>query len=391
MRFDVSHVLANRGTPRDWDVLMNEARELAELADELGLNGFWLGEHHFDAEGADQLPNPLMLHVDLAARTRNIRLGVAAIGMPNWHPLRLAEDVAMLDRLSGGRVDLALSRGILAGEIVNFNPAADRADEAQSRAIFQEGLDILVQAWTAEKFAHSGERYTLPWPGIVWNSKAMDPYKAADGTLASLPIIPQPTQRPHPPLYAVSQQEPGWRLAAHQGLGIISSHPVGRKLRELNAAYQQECEKVGRPAHTFKVAPASRTLYVAETEQEAREVMGPTVNARFELIARVRGLGAWLDVDEDPEDPKWAGMEGYDVLMAHDQLFVGTPQSVADRMVRLYEQEGWEHFILGSGQAPVDGIERSYRLLAQEVIPEVLRRTGQTQSPFPVGAALGAR
>lgn len=383
MRFDLLHVLANRGKPRAWDVLMNEARDLAEHCDELGFEGFWLGEHHFDAEGADQLPNPLMLHADLATRTRSIRLGVAAIGLPLWHPVRLAEDIAMLDHLSRGRVDIAVGRGILKGEIVNLNPEADRADEQKSRAIFQEHLDIVKQAWTAEKFSHRGERYTIPQPDLVWNGTAMDPYKDENGVVTSLPIIPQPVQQDMP-LWAVSQQEDGIRLAAHQGLSFITSHPAGEKLRRLNAAYDEECEKLGRrPRNAFPVAPASREFYIAETEQEARQAMEEACNARFDLISRVRGLQAWLDVDEDPDDPRWGRMSGYDIMMEHDHLFIGTPDQVADRMVHMYEDEGWEHFMLGLSQAPVEGVKRGLTLLAEEVIPEVLRRTGQTRGLWP--------
>ncbi len=379
------HVLSNRGEHRPWDVLMNDAREIAEYADELGYNGLWLGEHHFDAEGADQLPNPLMMHTDLASRTKNIRLGVAAIGLPLWHPVRLAEDIGMLDYFSGGRVEIALSRGILKGEIVNLNPEADRADEEKSRAIFQENLDVLKQAWTAEKFSHKGERYTIPWPETAWNSKAMDPYKGEDGFIESLPIIPQTVQKPYPPLYAVSQQEDGIRLAAHQGMGFITSHPAGKKLRRLNDAYNEEADKVGRPAHVYRVAPAVREFYVAETEKEAREVMQNFVNARFDLISRVRGLQAWLDIDEDPEDPKLKAMEGFDLMMERDYLFIGTPDQVADRMVHMYEDEGWEHFMFGLGQAPVDALKRSMKLMSEEVLPKVLQRTGQTVSLFPEG------
>ncbi len=383
MRFDLMHVLSNRGEDRPWDVLLDEAREFAVLADDLGFSGFWLGEHHFDAEGADQLPNPLMLHADLAARTQNIRLGVAAIGLPLWHPIRLAEDIAMLDHFSKGRLDIAVGRGILKGEIVNLNPEADRADEKKSRAIFQEHLDIVKKAWTEEKFRHSGERYTIPWPETAWNSRAMDPYKDGSGNLESLPIIPHPVQKPTPPLFAASQQEDGVRLAARQGLGFMTSHPAGKKLRLLNQAYNEECERVGRPAYTFPVAPASRRVFIAESEKEARALTEESVNARFDLIARVRGLQAWLDIDEDPEDPKLKAMAGFDVMMERDYLFIGTPDSVTDRIVHMYEDEGWEHFMLGLAQAPADAVTRSMTLMAEEVIPRVLERTGQRISPWP--------
>src|SRR5262245_3822549 len=177
MRFDLFHVLSNRGRTKPWDELLDETRQRTELGDELGYDGIWLGEHHYDGEGSDQLPNPVMMHADLAARTQRIRLGIAAIGLPLWHPVRLAEDLAMLDHFSKGRVDVAFSRGILPGEIMNINPEADRRNEEKSRAIFQENLDIVKKAWTEDPFRHHGERFTLPWPETGWGGSAMRDYE----------------------------------------------------------------------------------------------------------------------------------------------------------------------------------------------------------------------
>ncbi|MDF2444743.1 MAG: hypothetical protein JWR01_2946, partial [Subtercola sp.] len=105
MRFDVSTVLANPGRKKLWSELLDDVRERAELADAYGFDGLWIGEHHFNAEGDDNLPNPVLLAADLAARTTRIRLGMGAVALPSWHPIRLAEDLAMLDHFSNGRVD----------------------------------------------------------------------------------------------------------------------------------------------------------------------------------------------------------------------------------------------------------------------------------------------
>jgi alkanesulfonate monooxygenase SsuD/methylene tetrahydromethanopterin reductase-like flavin-dependent oxidoreductase (luciferase family) len=376
MRFDLFHVLSNRGNKRPWGDLLDETRKRTELGDELGFDGIWLGEHHYDGEGSDQLPNPVMMHADLAARTERIRLGIAAIGLPLWHPVRLAEDLAMLDHFSKGRVDVAFSRGILAGEIMNINPEADRRNEEQSRAIFQEHLDIVKKAWTEDPFRHKGERYTFPWPEVGWGGKAMAAYEDDSGHLTGLPVIPKPFQKPMPPIYAVSQHEPGFRHAAQNGMGVISSHPTGNKLGALNAAYDEEAATHGRPEHFAAVAPAVREFCVAETEAEARADIYDFVVSRFDVIRRVRGLGAWLDIDEDPEDPKLQAMDGFDLMMERDYLFVGTPDSVAQRMVKLHRERGWEHFILAVGDMAPEKIERSMRLMAEEVIPRVRSAVG---------------
>jgi alkanesulfonate monooxygenase SsuD/methylene tetrahydromethanopterin reductase-like flavin-dependent oxidoreductase (luciferase family) len=376
MRFDLLHLLGNRGRTRPWGQLLDETRNRIALGEELGFDGVWLGEHHFDGEGNDQLPNPVMMLADLAARTERIRLGIAAIGLPLWHPIRLAEDLAMLDHFSQGRVDVAFSRGILRAEIVNINPEADRRDETKSREIFQEHLDIVKKAWTEDPFRHRGQRYTIPWPETSWGGKSMKDYEDENGYLTGVPVIPRPFQKPMPPIYAVSQSEAGFRHAAANGMGVISSHPVGKKLAALDAAYDEEAERFGRPAHVTKVAPAVRDFCLAETEEEARSVVYDSVIARFEVIKRVRGLGEWLDLDENPDDPKLQAMNGFDLMMERDLLFVGTPDSVAERMIRLHKEKGWEHFILSAGtQASADNVERTMRLMAEEVIPRVRRET----------------
>jgi alkanesulfonate monooxygenase SsuD/methylene tetrahydromethanopterin reductase-like flavin-dependent oxidoreductase (luciferase family) len=362
MRFDLIHFLPNPGRTRPWGALLDDARARAELADELGFDGLWLGEHHFDAEGTDQLPNPVMLAADLAARTSRIRLGMSAVTLPLWHPVRLAEDLAMLDHFSGGRLDVAFSRGILAGEILNLNADADRADEARSRAIFAEHLEIVKRAWTEDPFSWHGERYDLPHPASRWPGKAYTSYHGDDGLLEGLAIIPQPLQAPMPPLFAVTQQEEGFRQAARDGMGVITSHPTGRRLAGLNAAYREEAGDGSR-----RSAIVLRDVMVAETDAEARRLMEPSVTERFELIRRVRGLGAWLDLGEDPEDPALRATSGFDLLLERDYLMCGSPDSVAERMIRVAREQEVDHWMLSTATSD----ERALRRFAEEVLPAV--------------------
>ncbi|UKD57710.1 LLM class flavin-dependent oxidoreductase [Amycolatopsis sp. FU40] len=372
MRFDVFYVLANQGRGRAWSDLLDEVRRRVVLADELGFDGMWLGEHHFDAEGTDQLPNPVLLCADLAARTQQIRLGMAAVSLPLWHPIRLAEDLAMLDHFSGGRVDVAFSRGILAGEIVNLNPDADRANEAQSRAIFDEHLAMVRAAWTQDPFSWQSERYQIPRPKMKWPAKAYESYHDSAGYLAGLAVLPQPVQSPTPPLYAVSQGLEGFRSAARQGLGIITSHSTPRRAQKLGAAYAEVAAQHGGPP-SYMPGPCVlvRDTCVAATDAEAREMMEEQVAVRFELIKRVRGLGEWLEEDEDPSDPAFESMKPFDLMMDRDYLLVGSPDTVAERMIRMHRDYGIEHWSLALGRVSDEQLETTLRLLADEVLPAV--------------------
>src|SRR5215472_11529971 len=101
--------------------MVDFALEQTLAVEEAGFNTVWMGEHHFGGEGFDVHPNPVLTSAYFAAKTSMIRLGLAAVIAPEWHPLRLAEDIAALDQLSGGRVDCGVGRGITSRELSNLN------------------------------------------------------------------------------------------------------------------------------------------------------------------------------------------------------------------------------------------------------------------------------
>jgi alkanesulfonate monooxygenase SsuD/methylene tetrahydromethanopterin reductase-like flavin-dependent oxidoreductase (luciferase family) len=114
MRFGLFHNLHDLTKRRDYSELLDELRELAAICDETDFDVLWMPEHHFSVWGRELLPNPLMTAVDLAARTTRLRIGIAAAIVTFWHPLRAAEDIALLDQLTGGRVEIG-SGGAITG------------------------------------------------------------------------------------------------------------------------------------------------------------------------------------------------------------------------------------------------------------------------------------
>src|SRR3984885_11009943 len=131
---------------RHYQATINELREQAQCADEHGWTSMMLAEHHFEVEGYQVTPNPLMLNVFLAQHTKRLRHGQMGLVLPNWNPLRLAEDIAIADHLTGGRLDVGLSRGYqprssgVLGQHYNvINAGSDRAEaEARNRQVFEE-------------------------------------------------------------------------------------------------------------------------------------------------------------------------------------------------------------------------------------------------------------
>ncbi len=132
----------------------------AKCMDERGYNTFWMAEHHFQPEGTELIPNLLMMAMHLVNVTKNLKIGCGFNVVPMWHPLRLAEDYAMADVLSGGRVIFGVARGYHTREVESFG--APLTDQNANRELFEEGVDIIFKAFEGKPFSHKGKFYTIP-------------------------------------------------------------------------------------------------------------------------------------------------------------------------------------------------------------------------------------
>jgi alkanesulfonate monooxygenase SsuD/methylene tetrahydromethanopterin reductase-like flavin-dependent oxidoreductase (luciferase family) len=207
--------------------VFDTAAALAQATDALGYDTLWLAEHHFQHEGYECIPNIPMLAVDLAHRTGRVKIGCAFNIVPTWHPLRLAEDYATADILTGGRVVFGVGRGYHSREVETFgNPMLD--GEA-NRVLFEEQVEILLKAFSAESFAHHGQHYTIP-PDV--------PYRGY--RLKEITLVPRPT---HPvevwqPIVSGSARSLDF-MARHGIKGVISATAesvVERWLQDYQAA-----------------------------------------------------------------------------------------------------------------------------------------------------------
>ena len=163
--------------------------DAACLSDKLGFDSFWLTEHHFQYEGYEVVPNGILLGAIIAERTEQIHIGMAFNIVPQWHPLRLAEDFATLHNISGGRGILGVGRGTVPREaetlgslIGSFdNPDQATADDF-NRKQFDEAMEIIQLALNEESFSYHGEIYDFPPPGIPDRG----------GTVQELTLVPRP-------------------------------------------------------------------------------------------------------------------------------------------------------------------------------------------------------
>jgi alkanesulfonate monooxygenase SsuD/methylene tetrahydromethanopterin reductase-like flavin-dependent oxidoreductase (luciferase family) len=163
--------------------VFDKAEAIAKTLDRLGYDRFWMAEHHFQPEGYECIPNLLLYAVHLAHVTERIKIGCGFNITPMWHPLRLAEDYAMADILTGGRVTFGVGRGYHTREVETFG--APLLDQAANRDLFEEQVEIIFKAFNEESFSHQGTFYTLP-PTV--------PYRGY--TLQELTLVPRPVHRP---------------------------------------------------------------------------------------------------------------------------------------------------------------------------------------------------
>src|SRR5687767_15424477 len=138
------------------------ARDVAQTMDELGYYCLWMAEHHFQREGYEVLPNLPMMGLWLATQTKRLKLGCAFNILPMWHPVRLAEDYAMADIVTNGRVIMGVGRGYHSREVESFGEPV--IDQAANRELFEEQVELMLKCFNVESFSHHGKRYDVPPP-----------------------------------------------------------------------------------------------------------------------------------------------------------------------------------------------------------------------------------
>jgi hypothetical protein len=232
---------------------------LIEEAERLGYDTIWLTEHHFADDGYS--PSIIPIAAAVAARTERVRIGFNLLLLPLHDAVRMAEDIATLDVLSGGRIDVGLGQGYARHEFEGFG--VDRADRL---GLFREGLDVLKGLWTNETFSYEGKHYRIK-----------------DARLS-----PKPVQQPMPPLWIGATSEPGVRRAGLRGANLL-----GLSNTKLQATYEQARSEVGLPLETAK-ALQLHWAHIGETDDVAWEEAAPHFHHLLQVYAQ------WIVEAEDP-------------------------------------------------------------------------------------------
>jgi alkanesulfonate monooxygenase SsuD/methylene tetrahydromethanopterin reductase-like flavin-dependent oxidoreductase (luciferase family) len=373
MRFGFFTTLAEPGGTRPYTAIIEALREQAVLADQAGFDHVWLAEHHFGPEGMGNIPNPIVLAADLAARTSRVRIGLAAVILPWWHPIRLAEDLAVLDHLLKGRLDIAIGRGVWPREGPNFHPKADPRDAEANLSLFREQLQIIKKCWTEEFFSHAGEHYTFPAPNMAWKHPMYpsDPRWREGDKITKLNVMPKPYQKPHPTLWQVCSSQSSIQFAAENGINVMLWQPPPKSIKLYGDWY---AEARGKASGTT-VAPKDhfavlRQIYVAPTMEQAEADAREGASFTYLYNNPFRGLTMFMNPHEKPGP----GMEmGYDFLKARGNVIVGPPDYVVERLRELREVGGIDNVIpdMALPYLSQKQILGSISLFAEKVMPRL--------------------
>lgn len=311
------------------------------LAESLGFDSVWLEEHH--GVKNHYWPSPLVGLAGIATRTERLLLGTDIIVLPFYHPVRVAEDVAMLDIMSGGRFILGTAIGYKPDEFALYQtPLKMRG------ARFEEAIRLIKQLWTQEEVNFEGEYYQVQ----------------------GLKIEPRPTHQPHPPLWLGGWGPLSLERAATLGDAWIPGPTANlEKLVDAQKTYREHLRASGQdPAD--KPTPLTREVIIAKSDQEARDM------AEKHLLISYRdeyGGGKWKHPLIGNEDN--AAVDELDAL-GHDRFLVGSPDTVIEKLQRFVDVFGVDHLIcrLYFPGMPHAFIKEELKLLAAEVMPAFRER-----------------
>ncbi|HZF15947.1 MAG TPA: LLM class flavin-dependent oxidoreductase [Steroidobacteraceae bacterium] len=304
-------------------------------AEAIGFEGIFFSEHHFRPGGLS--PSPNLLIATVAARTRTLRLGAMGVVVPLYEPWRVAEEAAMLDQLSGGRLEFGLSSGSGPMEPLRVGIPA-----GEIRPRFAEALEILDKALTRPRFSHQGRFWKFD----------------------DLVIAPRPLQQPRPPMWVAGMSPEAAEMCARRNYGFCTGFLPVSRVRELFERYQAEAHRAGGAAGPGRVA-LRRQVLISDDAAEAAE-MG---KGAFGQMSAMLSGGAPDRGREVPDAP--AARHG--PMLSPEECIAGTPAAVAEQIVVQCRQARCAH-ILGYSFGPLTRaqLSRSYELWRQ-VIP-VLRK-----------------
>ena len=355
------------------EVAINQIRR-AVLCDQLGYEYWFMTEHHFQPEGAEFSPNPLMMEMAIAALTTRIRLGQGA-NIVSWHhPVRLAEQAAILDIVSGGRLEFGAARGYQSREteVLGGPLGSSNQDQERNRAYFDEALDIIVKCWTEPSFNYQGEFFTIPPSYTKWdNTLTLELFKQPGAgrtvedvfrfgdemTLREISVMPQPLQKPYPQIWTPVTSGRSIDNAARRGANAYTIVGPTATIKLQVERYMKTSEDAGwpdrlHPGQPFKYGFDSgrkrgfgvgRFVHVVTKDAGNLHKARRGMEAEWGYYAQF-GLAAAVFGPDSGRSPT-AKLSADDLIDTGNAIF-GEPDYVIEEILKLKEEIGYEDMIM---------------------------------------------
>lgn len=332
------------GTEKD---AFDDSLVLINEAEKLGVDSLWLAEYHFNPGRV--MASPITILGNVAARTEKIRLGTAVILLPLANPLRVAEEIATLDLISGGRVEFGIGRGTFPNVHEGFNSPFE-----ESRSRFDESLEIILKAWTNETFSFSGEFYNFE----------------------NVTVTPKPLQSPHPPISVGVTSVESFAVTGRMGRNILINPSRVFTLVGLKPQIEQYHQAWEDAGHQGKGKVGLRIpVYLSNNAQKAYDE--PMDSALFSVgrlsdrTAKYAGyLGTTGDWGQEAEVMKNMSYEDW----FRDKVAYGTPEAVTEKLQYLAEDLGLDQIMFEvnfGNQIPLDRQLASMQLMMEKVAPNL--------------------
>jgi len=316
--------------------------KLIEFYDRAGFRTYHMSEHH--ATPLNLTPSPGVFLAAVAQRTKRLRFGALVYVLPVHHPLRLAEEICMLDHLSGGRLEVGIGRGASPHELRYLGVDPDHAP-----AMYVEAYNVIMQALTQDEVNFTGIHYQF----------------------ANVPVDLKPLQRPHPPLwYAVPVPE-GAAWPAQNAINIVCGGPLPR-VREITDRFRAEWTAAGNPPERLPLAGINRFVIAADSDREARALgrrAWPSFHKSFMKLWKLHGT-----------QPRFARLpEDFDTLVEHGGAIAGSPGTIHERVRAMTGEAGVSYFIsqFSFGDLTQEEVLHSVDIFAREMMPAARERLAQ--------------
>ena len=380
--------------------MLDELRKLAVLADDAGFDVFATTEHHFHSEGYETSVAPLLLYADLAARTKRIKFAPLGLVLPAWDPIRAAEELAVLDHLTKGRLYAGFARGYqdrwvnVLGQHYHVTgaPMDGSSIDRHNRNVYEEAVQVIKKAWTEPTLQYDGTFYKVPfpyeegirrWPAAQWTREYGAPGEVdGDGVVRKVCVVPAPYQSPHPPMFQpFSVSETTIRYTAREGIipWILTAYPP--EFRRLAEVYRDVAAESGRTLGLGESIGAFRAVHLGRNQDEAVELLRNTNYAGFRDY--FGGFGFW-EAFRTPDDAARYPLDPYTPLPMEEwtiermravkYALAGTPEEIRaeiEALHRVYDggRLEWFGWFFDQGFMPWDEEVRQIEMFAKHVIP----------------------